>query len=81
MAASIRSRDLNTDFKLNNCLFGSVEITKNADADEYNFRGYGIGFDSCSEFSLTDGSVGKNVIIFAADMSLSVDNDRKIKIS
>ena len=40
-----------------------------------------MAFDSCSEFSLTDGSVGKNVIIFAADMSLSVDNDRKIKIS
>ena len=25
------SRDLNTDFTLNNCLFGSVELTKNAD--------------------------------------------------
>ena len=27
------SRDLNTDFTLGNCLFGSVKLTKNADPD------------------------------------------------
>ena len=29
------SRDLNTNFTLGNCLFGSVELTKNADLDKY----------------------------------------------
>ena len=32
-----------------------------------------------SEFSLTDGSIGKNVIIFRADMSSSVHIDNKEK--
>ena len=35
-------------------------------------NGYGIGFDSRSEFSLPDGTMGKNVIIFGADMNSSV---------
>ena len=29
-------KDLITDFGLNNCLFGSVELAKNADRDKYN---------------------------------------------
>ena len=57
-------RNLNTDFKLCNCLFESVKLTKNADLDKYQYTGYGIGFDSQSEFLFTDGSYGKNVIIF-----------------
>ena len=56
---------LNTDFKLGNCLFGSVKLTKNADLDKYKYTGYGIGFDFRSEFLFTDGSYG----IFGADMS------------
>ena len=72
-------RNLNTDFTLSNCLFGSVKLTKNADLDKYKYRGYGIGFDSCSEFSFTDGSFRKNVIIFAADMSSSVHTYNKGK--
>ena len=31
------SRDVNTDFTLNNCLFGSVVLTKNADPDKYKY--------------------------------------------
>ena len=30
---------------LENYLFGSVELTKNADIDKYGYFGYGIGFD------------------------------------
>ena len=41
----------------------------NDDLDKYKYEGYGIGFDSRSEFLFTDGSYGKNVIIFVADMS------------
>ena len=62
-------KDLNTDFTLGNCLFGPVKLTKNADLDKYKYSGYGIGFDSRSEFSLPDCAMGKNVIIFGADMS------------
>ena len=28
-------RDLNTDFILDNCLFGAVKVTKNNDPDKY----------------------------------------------
>ena len=72
-------RNLNTDFRLGNCLFGSVKLTKNADLDKYKYTGYGIGFDSCLEFSLPGGTMGKNVIIFRVDISSSVNVDYKGK--
>ena len=72
-------RNLNTDFTLNNCLFGSVKVTKNADPDKYKYSGYGIGFDFRSAFLVTDGSKGKNVIISGVDMSSSVHIDNKNK--
>ena len=48
-------RNLNTGFTLDNSLFASVKLTKNADPDKYKYSGYGIGFDSRSDFSLPDG--------------------------
>ena len=60
-------------------MFGSVELTKDADLDKYKYSGYNIGFDSCSKSSFTDGSMEKNVIIFGADMSSSVHIDNKNK--
>ena len=60
-------------------MFGSVKLTKNADPDKYNYSGYGIGFDSRSEFLFTGGSMGKNVIIFGADISSFVNIDNKNK--
>ena len=50
------------------CWFGCVELAKNADPDKYVHSEYGIGFDLCSQFSLSDSSVGKNVIIFGVDI-------------
>ena len=47
-------RKLKIDFTLNNCLFGSVKLTKNANLGKYKYSGY-IGFDSRSKFSFTDG--------------------------
>ena len=73
------SKKLNTDFTLKDRLFGAIKLTKNADLDKYKYSGYGIGFDSRSEFSLKDGNIGKSVIIFGADMSASVDSDNKEK--
>ena len=72
-------RKSSTDFTLGYCLFGSVKLTKNTDLDQYKHSGYGIGFDSCSEFSFTDGTFGKNVIIFGADIISSVHIDNKGK--
>ena len=73
------SRDLNSDFTVKDCLFGGVKLVKNADPDKYVYTGYGIRFDSRSEFSLPDGSMGKNVIIFGVYMSSSVHIDNKKK--
>ena len=63
---------------LENCLFGSVKLTKNADFDIYGYFGYGIGFDRQSSFSVGN-ETGKNVITFGVDMSSSrnIDNGKK----
>ena len=55
-------RDLNTDFTLGNCLFGSVELTENTDPDKYKYSGYDTGFNSRSRFLFTDGSMGKMLL-------------------
>ena len=60
-------------------MFGLVKLTKNANKDKYKYSGYGIGFDSCSESLFRDGTLGKNVIIFGADMSSSVHINNKGK--
>ena len=36
--------------------------------DTYKYDGYIIGFDSLSEYLFRDGSIGKKVVIFAADI-------------
>ena len=63
---------------LENCLFGSVKLTKNADIDKYGYSGYGIGFDRKASFS-NGNEIGKNVIIFGVDMisSTKIDNREK----
>ena len=61
------------------CLFGSAKLTRNADLHKYRYSGYGIGFDSRSEISLPEINMGRNVIIFGADMNASVHIDNKGK--
>ena len=60
-------------------LIWTLKLTKNADPDKCKYSGYGIGFDSRSEFLFTGGSYGKHVIIFVADMSSSMHVDNKGK--
>ena len=72
-------RNLKTDFTLGNCLFRSARLTKNVDLDKYKYSCHRIGFISCSEFSLPDGSMGKACIIFGADMNSFVHIDNKGK--
>ena len=58
---------------IENALFGAVSLTKNADIDKYKYSGYGIGFDRHGSFSSPGTGLGRNVIIFGVDMSLSID--------
>ena len=52
------------DSLLQNCLLGSVTLTRNADIDNYKYSGYGIGFDRKGSFSSSGGEFRQNVIIF-----------------
>ena len=70
---------MNSSFTLNDYLFKGVNLATNVDPDKYLYTGCGIGFDSRSELSLTDGNIDKNVIIFWVDMSSSVHIDNKGK--
>ena len=72
------SQHLNTDFNFRGCFLGGVKLNKNADPDKYSYSGYGTGLDTQLEYSLTDGSIGKN-FIFGADMNSSVHIDNKGK--
>ena len=60
-------------------MLGAVKITKTVDRGKYVYTDYDIGFSMRSEFSLPDGSMSKNVIIFGVDMSSSVHIDNKKK--
>ena len=73
------SQELNAKFTLKDCLFGNVEITKNADSNKYFYSGYGIAFNSRSLFSIPNFDWGKNVIIFGVDMCSSVHANNKNK--
>ena len=63
---------------LENCLFGAVKLTENADIDKYGYSGYGIGFDRHGSFSFGNG-VGRNVIIVGVDISASTKTDNRKK--
>ena len=65
------------DPTLQNCLFGTVTLTKNADIDKYGDSGYRIGFDTRGSFSFPGGRFGQNVLIFEVDMSFSAQIDNK----
>ena len=58
-------------------MFGSVKLTKNLDPDKYTCHGYSLGFNSCSESSLTDGSASKDIIFCGVDMRISVHIDNR----
>ena len=62
-------------YELDECLFGAVKLTKNADTDKYSYSGYGNGFDANSHFSLSNGKWGKDHFIFEVDNSSSVHAD------
>ena len=69
----------NTDYTIQNALFGAMKITKNTNSSKNNYTGYGLCFDEGGEFGHTvrQGNFdritnAKNVIIFGVDMSSSI---------
>ena len=69
----------NTDYTIQNVLFGAMKTTKNTDSSKNNFTGYGLCFDEGGEFGHTvkQGNFNrttnaKNIIIFGVDMSSSI---------
>ena len=73
-----RSTD-NADFTVSNGFFGAVKLTKDVNTSNYQYKGYGICFDSGGKFSIGNITNGKNVIIFGADMSFSSHSTNKTK--
>ena len=65
------------DFALENCLFGIVKLTKNADIDKCKYSGYGIGSDARGNFLFPGAGFGQNVKIFGAGMGSSVHANNK----
>ena len=59
-------------------MFGAVKVTKRVDTDLCKYSGYSIKLDRKGSDS-TGKKVGKNVIIFGVDMSLSSHIDNKLK--
>ena len=66
---------------LRNTLCRGVKLTKNPDPDKYSYSVYGNSFNVHGTFSLPNGGLGKNVLIFCADKSSYVHIDNKTKIS
>ena len=59
-------------------MFCAFELTKHVDFDLYKYSRHGIGFDRKGSYSIGN-EIGRNVIIFGADMSSSshIDNKKK----
>ena len=57
-------------------MFDAVKLTKHPGIDQYKYSGNGIGFYRKGIFSLGN-EIGKNVIIFGVDVSLSPHIDNK----
>ena len=64
---------------LENFLFGSVKLSKNADINKYGYSGYRIEFDWCRSVSFPDTGLGRNAIIFGVYMSSSTKINNREK--
>ena len=72
------SNSRNTDYKVQNALFGGVKITKNAtDTSKHKYEGYGICFDEGDMFSMGNINDGRNVLIFGVHESSLVHKNNK----
>ena len=68
----------NTDYTVQNALFGRVKMTKNAtDTSKHKYEGYGICFDEGATFSKVNISNGRNVLIFGVHENSLVHANNK----
>ena len=77
------SNSRNTDYTVQNALFGGVKITKNAtDTSKHKYEGYGICFDEGGTFSKGGTNNGRNVLIFGVhENSLAHVNNKANNIN
>ena len=67
-----------SDYTVQNALFGSVKITKNAtNTSKHKYEGYGICFDEDGTFSKGGMNNGRNVLIFGVHESSLVHANNK----
>ena len=72
------SNSRNTDYTVQNVLFGGVKITKNAtDTSKHKYEGYGICFDEGGTFSKRGINNGRNVLIFGVHENSLVHENNK----
>ena len=72
------SNSRNTDYTVQNALFGGVKITKNAtDTSKHKYEGYGICFDEGGTFSKGGFNNGRNILIFGVHESSLVHANNK----
>ena len=64
-------------FTVQNALFGSMQITKNADTSKYKYKGYGICFDEGGMFSMGNINNGRNFLSFGVHESSLVHANNK----
>ena len=72
------SNSRNTDYTVQNALFGGVTITKNAtDTSKHKYEGYGICFDEGGMFSMGNIKNGRNVLIFGVYENSVIHSNNK----
>ena len=72
------SNSRNTNYTVQNALFGGVKITKSAtDTSKHKYEGYGICFDEDGTFSKGGINNGKNVLIFGVHENSLVHANNK----
>ena len=65
-------------FTIQNALFGTAEITKNADTSKYKYKGYGVCFDEGGAFSMGNINNGRKILIFGVGESSLVHSNKKV---
>ena len=74
------SNSRNTDYTVQNSLFGGVKITKNAtDTSKHKYERYGISFNDGGMFSMGNINNGRNVLIFGVHENSVFHSNNKAK--
>ena len=74
------SNSRNTDYTVQNALFGGVKIINNAtDTSKHKYEGHGICFDEGGMFSMGNINDGRNVLIFGVHENSLIHSNNKAK--